>query len=79
MTEPRSAAAAFYPHLKSASEPERSPANNKQNLAAVMYPNQTAEAKAQAAWRAREKQRLLRHLREANAAADARMARERGR
>ena len=72
---PTSAAAALYPHLPSAaSGRERAP--NKQSLSALMYPNQTPEAKAQAAWRAREKERTLRHLREAIAAADARLRRE---
>jgi hypothetical protein len=53
------------------------------DLASAMYPNLSWEAKrleqqakAISDWREREKQSLLRHLRAANAAADARLRRE---
>ena len=53
---------------------ERSP---HRDLASLMFPSLTREAKQQDADRERRKAQLLKHLREANAAADARLARER--
>jgi hypothetical protein len=41
-----------------------------------MYPALSPEAKARDAWREREKQSLLRHLRETNRKIDERLARE---
>ena len=59
------AAQALYGHLPSGERPERQ--QRGQTLAASMWPSQTPEAKAQEAARKRERDRLLRNLRELNA------------
>jgi hypothetical protein len=74
MPNPPSAAAALYPHLKSDDPPKQ--AQRAQSLSAAMYPALTQRAKAWAEWRERDRQSLLKGLRELNAKIDARLARE---
>ena len=55
----------IWPHLQSGERPERQ--QRVQTLAASMWPSQTPEAKAQARAHERNRQSLLRNLRELNA------------
>ena len=58
----RNAAGQIWPHLPSAA---REPVKQRtKDLASLMYPSQTKEAKAAQAFRERDKQSLLRGLRE---------------
>jgi len=60
-----SAAQALYGHLPSASRPERQ--QRGPGLAASMWPSQTPEAKARDAFAKRNRDNLLRGLKELNA------------
>jgi len=59
------AARQIWPHLQSGERPERQ--QRGQSLAATLWPSQTPEAKTQEAARKRDRDRLLRNLRELNA------------
>jgi hypothetical protein len=83
MPKPPSAAAALYPHLRQGTpnEVERRRAPN--SIGEAMWPSLSREAKAHDAaqarwdeWRKRERDSLLRHLRDANARIDERLRRE---
>ena len=82
MSNPPSAAQALFGHLPSAS---REPVQQRQpNIGDAMWPNLSREAKAQDAqrqrwdeWRKRQRDSVLRGLRELNRKIDARLARER--
>jgi hypothetical protein len=67
------AAGQIWPHLKSDGPPKQQRA---QSLSAAMYPSLTPQAKARDDWRERDRQSLLKGLRELNARIDARLARE---
>jgi hypothetical protein len=65
-----SAAGQIYPHLPSAT---REPSTQReQSLASAMYPSQTPEARARDEWNKRQRDILLRNLREANGRAGGR-------
>jgi hypothetical protein len=72
--EQRSAAASIYPHLKSQERSTQQPTNN--SIPDAMWPSLVKKPPPPPNL---NRERLLRHLREANAAADARLRRERGR
>jgi hypothetical protein len=69
------AAEALFPHLPHQSD-YAAKQQDKTTVAQAMYPALTQRAKARDDWRDRDRQSLLKALREANAAADARLARE---
>ena len=72
-----SAAEALYPHLRNDVGPARPPQQRTSLLAQAMYPALTPQAKPRNDWRERDRQSLLRGLRELNAKIDARLAKER--
>jgi hypothetical protein len=72
MPNPPSAAASIYPHLKS-DEPPKQAQRAQQSLSAAMWPSLGPQPKPPTN---PHRESLLRHLREANAAIDARLARE---
>jgi hypothetical protein len=64
-TQPKSAAAALYPHLRSGARDEI--VGRRTSLAEAMYgPRPSKDELWWQAWRERQRQSLLRHLREAN-------------
>ena len=65
MAHERTAAQALYPHLPSGERAER--AKGGPSLANSMYPSLSWEAKWWEEWRKRQRDNLVRGLREANA------------